>query len=330
MRKKFSVMLILLAVIIAMGFSSLAFAGTGNVRNHVNVDEALTALGVIDVDDGKSIVKVMGNIHVPEDRIVAEDVVAVMGNIVIDGQVNGDVVAVMGDITVNNAVQGDVVSVMGNIQKGPEAKIYGKSMETEISEMNFGPGTEHLNFLPAAFGSTFHWGFKFFNLVTLFALGSLVLALMPDKIKNMAVALGHDPLRKLLIGFIALIATPIIVIITAITLNGLPLVPVLILAFVAAKFLGYVAVALYLGSRIRNTAALNLNIFLELLLGVLILWLINLIPIVGILSAVLVTVFALGLVLDSKFGTNNPWFKKRNFEPIPTSKENEEEIKPEE
>jgi hypothetical protein len=129
----------------------------------------------------------------------------------------------------------------------------------------------------------------------------------------MAAALGNDPLRKLFVGFIALILTPVLVLITAITVVGIPLVPFLILGFIAAKFIGYVAVAFYVGNRIKNTATLNINIFVELLIGVLILWLIKLIPFVGFLASLIVTIFALGLVFSTKFGTNRPWFKKKEF-----------------
>ncbi len=72
----------------------------------------------------------------------ASEVVAIIGDTVVDGEVDGEVVAIMGDstvngesrqvvavlgnVTVNGHVRGDVVAVMGGVQLGPRAVVDGE------------------------------------------------------------------------------------------------------------------------------------------------------------------------------------------------------------
>ncbi|WP_366924667.1 polymer-forming cytoskeletal protein [Metallumcola ferriviriculae] len=330
MIKKMLLLMVVVAVMI-VAVSGYAFAAPVGMAGQTVVDadnlSAIIGNAVVDVDDGNSIVKIMGNIHIPQERVVKGDVVAVMGNIDVDGRVDGDVVAVMGNIALNNVVNGDVVSVLGSITKGPNAQINGETIETNSpGTFNFvsQAGLSNLNI--GLRGLRFDWSFKIFNAVILFALASLVLALMPNHIKTMAVELGTDPFRKLMIGLLALVLMPVLVLVTALSLIGLPLVPVIILVFIGTKFIGYVAVALFIGHRARQTASLNINIFLELLVGVLLLWLIKLVPFLGLLTSLIVTLFALGLTIDTKFGTQKPWFKRRDYKSIEPPREKEENV----
>lgn len=299
-------MLILMTMVCTFTFAadSIDVPGTAiNALPHVKVG----------IDDGNSVVKIMGDIYIPKGRVVDGDVVAVLGNIKVDGQVRGDVVAVLGDIEINNVVEGNAVSVLGNIHKGPKGRVLGEFVEMNGPGINLIPD-KHFSFLIKHF--THNWGLKLFNMVTLFGASALVLALIPDKTKSMTHELGQDSLRKLFIGFIAMVLIPVILFIVAISIIGLPLLPFVILAVIVAKFIGYVSVALFVGNRIKNAASMRLNIFLELFLGIVVLWLIRLIPFIGFLSYLAVTMIALGLVIDTKFGTNEPWFKKRDYSPI--------------
>lgn len=72
----------------------------------------------------------------------ASEVVAIIGDTVVDGEVDGEVVAILGDstlngesrqvvavlgnVTVNGHVRGDVVAVMGGVQLGPRAVVDGE------------------------------------------------------------------------------------------------------------------------------------------------------------------------------------------------------------
>jgi uncharacterized RDD family membrane protein YckC/cytoskeletal protein CcmA (bactofilin family) len=70
-----------------------------------------------------NVVAIMGDVIV--DGEARDSAVAVMGDNTINGTVQRDAVAVMGDTTVNGTVHGRVVAVMGDIVLGPKARVDG-------------------------------------------------------------------------------------------------------------------------------------------------------------------------------------------------------------
>jgi hypothetical protein len=79
---------------------------------------------------GKSgnIMRVGSDIHIETDQVVVGDVMAVGGDITVDGHVEGDVVAMGGDVYVNNGgkVDGDVVCMGGELHEQDGAVIGGQ------------------------------------------------------------------------------------------------------------------------------------------------------------------------------------------------------------
>lgn len=74
-------------------------------------------------DRAKEVVAIIGNTIV--DGTVDETVVAIMGDSTLNGEAR-EVVAVMGNVTINGRVRGDVVAVMGGVQLGPRARVDGE------------------------------------------------------------------------------------------------------------------------------------------------------------------------------------------------------------
>ena len=92
--------------------------------------EAYLADGVRD-----DVVKFGGSIHILEDETVDGDVVAIGGDIRIDGFVTGDVVTSPGDITIGSGgyIEGDAVATFGKIAIEP-----GGAVDGEITEVSLG------------------------------------------------------------------------------------------------------------------------------------------------------------------------------------------------
>ncbi|HEY0968359.1 MAG TPA: RDD family protein [Opitutaceae bacterium] len=74
-------------------------------------------------ETAREVVAIIGNTIV--DGIVDDEVVAIMGDSTLNGEAR-EVVAVMGNVTVNGHVRGDVVAVMGGVQLGPRARVDGE------------------------------------------------------------------------------------------------------------------------------------------------------------------------------------------------------------
>ena len=79
-------------------------------------------------ESAQEVVAVMGNSKV--DGNVSDDAVAVMGDVTVNGTVgSGGAVAVLGSAYINGKVDGDVVAVLGNVKLGPQAVVDGEVTE---------------------------------------------------------------------------------------------------------------------------------------------------------------------------------------------------------
>jgi uncharacterized RDD family membrane protein YckC len=79
-------------------------------------------------ESAEDVVAIMGNSEVDGD--VSDSAVAVMGNVTVNGTVGGGgAVAVLGNVYINGKVSGDVVAVLGNVKLGPQAVIGGQITE---------------------------------------------------------------------------------------------------------------------------------------------------------------------------------------------------------
>jgi len=79
-------------------------------------------------ESAQEVVAVMGNSKVDGD--VSDDAVAVMGDVTVNGTVgSGGAVAVLGSVYINGKVNGDVVAVLGNVELGPQAVVNGEVTE---------------------------------------------------------------------------------------------------------------------------------------------------------------------------------------------------------
>jgi hypothetical protein len=151
------------------------------------------------------------------------------------------------------------------------------------------------------------FGFKFFGLITTYALAALTIALFPNNVNIITENVSVNAGRKTLIGFLSLILLPVLVMMTFITIVGIPLVPVILLLFFVVKFLGYVGISLFLGGKISCQAKWSPTVYVELLLGVLALWLVQQIPFIGFLVTIALLLYGVGVALDTRFGTGTSW-----------------------
>jgi hypothetical protein len=263
--------------------------------------------------DGRAdVVQIQGDVVIAEGEEIAGDAVAILGSVTVNGRVLGDVVAVMGDVRVNGEVMGDVTAVGGKVIRGETSKINGKVAQVGIGEgiseiiNNFkrrgfylGPaGMSYFNLSNRGFLS----GWRFINFLGILALGILAILLFPGRIKKAAEAVDQNAGKRILIGFAVLVLTPIVLLLVALTIIGIPLIPILLLLLVIGGFYGYLGISIFLGQKLSGQLQFASNIYLNFVIGALLLWLIKLVPFIGALSAIIVTVLAIGISADTRFG----------------------------
>jgi hypothetical protein len=205
----------------------------------------------IDKDEvAEEAVAILGSIRV--DGEVAQDTVAVGGSVVINGKVGGNVVAVGGSVHLgpNSEVMGDVTSVGGTIDRDEGSKVHGSTQDVGV-----GGGSDWRRDIDVDTG--FHpWpGFGAVGLVwsllwmiVLALLLFLCLLLGRRPVERAEHYIVTEPWKAALVGLLAVfLFLPLVVVVTVllvITLIGCALIllyPFIAIFLAALLFVGYTA-----------------------------------------------------------------------------------------
>lgn len=271
-----------------------------------------------------SVFRLGGNVVIRADERVS-DTVAIGGAVEVLGEVSGDVVAVGGSVTVDGTVSGDIVAVGGAVTLGPTARVFGdvtavggsvnRHPESMVSgEVSRITVAESFRFGWSDFGwGPWPWGWVNFPLTLLyvaglFALASLVLAWIPDRVHAIEEHMETNAGRSIVIGLLAVVLLVPLTLVLILTIIGAPL---LWLGYFAAKMLGYVALVSIVGRKVTDSFAPESGPAWQLVVGVVIVAVLRYVPFFGGLFSLVATVWTVGAVLDTKFGTNRPWLPPR-------------------
>ena len=251
----------------------------------------------------------------------AGDLVCIGCSIHIAGHVTGDVVAVGGSAEVEGSVQGDVVVVGGRLRLGPgaiiehDATVVGGGLERDpsstikgdVSQQRF-PLSGHMGMLlivPLLIGVVFG---VLLVLVCYLILGQRRVEILATSLRTQA---GWALLAGagVLVGFLVLLfifhwTGPLNAVI------GL----FLSIAIFVATIVGYTGLSAWVGRGLAGSLA-PLG---AVILGALVIGLIQAIPLLGLIPAFLFSLFALGSVALSGFGTAPDWLAQR-FSSHPSS-----------
>jgi hypothetical protein len=222
----------------------------GRIEDHGGSDRIIVDL---DVDPGErpiiryhrkhgpgEMVSFFRDIEVPAGKVVNGEVVAIFGDIRIEGEVHGDVVAVMGSIELGDSarVGGDVVAI-GTVNASPDAIIRGDSVSVPI-------------FWAPELSPFAMWMSLIVGIVLLSLLGALVAVLFPDRLRRVAETGSRRTLLSLLVGAASFPLLTVAFCLLLLTVIGIPVAMLIVLLYPAAAFVGYVAGCALLGGRLRG------------------------------------------------------------------------------
>lgn len=252
----------------------------------------------------------LGDVVINSDEMLDGDAVAIMGDVVVNGKVSGNAMAVMGDVVVNGTVEGDATAVGGRVMIGEKGRVLGRTAQVGIAsgigEIFRHPGERGFYWHPGVIGNPFKPRtaiFNFLRLLGILALGVLSIALFPNNLRTAVESVDRETGSKFLKGFLLMLLSPVVALLCGLTLIGIPLIPIVIIFVVAVGFFGYLAISVFLGKKLNNHLRLNTNLFMEYLLGALVLWLVQLVPFVGGIVSLVVFILSLGITFDTRFGT---------------------------
>lgn len=241
-----------------------------------------------------------GDINVGPATVVAGGVSLTGGQIAFEGVAHDYLQASGGSVRIDGEVIGDAEVRAKDLQIGPDARIGGRlvyhgpqppvvpegaviegGVEFHEAEAGryFDDVQPHVRDAATGLG-TFLW------FLGVFVAGALFILLLPGFTAEAAAAIGRRPLPALGLGLAILVCVPFVAVVLLITIIGIPVALLLMSLYLLVLFLGWITAALFVAQ--RGLAALRPGRpvtrgwqMLALLLGLLALWLLKQIPLVG-------------------------------------------------
>lgn len=205
-------------------------------------------------------VRIGSSITINEGEVADGDVVAIGGNVRIDGEVRGDAVAIGGVMTLgpNAQVANNVVVVGGPLRRDPGARIGGRVQTVGLGSITLGDwrwGANPLGlFWGSMVGAAFALVFTLTRLAILCLLAALVVLFGRGYMERTADHAATDTVKAGAIGFLAqLLFLPVLVItivVLVMTIIGIPLLlllPFVFLGLGVVAVIGFTAVGYRLG-----------------------------------------------------------------------------------
>ena len=270
----------------------LIFAGNALAQTDININNT-------------NLIRFGGSVTVPENQVV-ENALAFGGSVTVspNAKVVDTAIAFGGNVILKKGarVEGDAYSFGGKIVQEPGAIIGGeRATFSDRHGMMYGSDRGRSSFFAQYFFSTI---FRTCSAVVAAILGLIMLQTSPQFLPNLATKLGQYPGLTALWGIGAIVSFVFATVFLAITLIGIPLIPLLSLTAVITALVGSLGVALFVGQRLFRDG--NWSLQQQFLVGLAILTVMTLIPFFGGLVVFLVNLFGLGIILLWQFGREKP------------------------
>ena len=256
------------------------------------------------------------NLVVSEGATIEGSLLAAGGVAVINGRVDGDASIAGGTVTLNGTIAGNAEFLTdGGLVVGSGASIGGDLKYRGPAEMQFTPGIVggSITFEPKsstiersisermAALNAFRMIFWFLSFIMALIAGTVIVALTKDHAWRTAETIRKKPLKSLGIGFIAFICLPVVILIAFILILTIPLSMILLLAYLIALYIAKFYVSIWLGNLIlRRGGRTDKSPIPSMLLGLVIVYLVTAIPVLGTLVGIVIIFFGLGALLQRK------------------------------
>jgi cytoskeletal protein CcmA (bactofilin family) len=254
---------------------------------------------------------------------VKGDIDAGFGDVKIEGPVEGDVRAEFGDVYVNAPVRGDVNVGWGEVDLGPKAEILG-NLECEGCEITGNRGAVKGHMMargmaidfdeshgPSVIGF-FGW---LFAALAFTACAVLAAVVAPRPLSSAARRAEESPGRSFVYGLISLPAFFVLCVALAVTIIGIPLLVLLVPAYLALLFFGALVAAFFIGTRILMvTGRYRVGNALAAVVGAMILAAITLIPVLGDLLLYAFSLLGTGAIILALFSRRRPRASHPSYE----------------
>lgn len=286
-----------------------------------NPDDKVIFGGTFTLESGESLngslIIFGGAVTLEKDTTVEGDVVLTGGSLEVSGKIEGSITAIGGVVNLNDTsvVEGDINSVGAVLKKGEGAKVEGNISNQTQGDFTL-PNIPAAK-LPAMNGFDFDpigkvlWAF--FQAIAVAAIAVLVAMFAAKPLERVGAAVVTQPAQTGLFGLLTAVVAPGLVLILTITIILIPLALIGAIILGAAVLFGWIAIGTEIGKKMAELFKVNWALPVAAGLGTLVLSLViagaEVIPCIGWLFPSAASIFAVGAVLTTRFGTRwaTPW-----------------------
>jgi cytoskeletal protein CcmA (bactofilin family) len=284
---------------LAGGIGSDLYAGAGelSVRSKVARNARLAGGKVELARDGK----ILGNASVAG------------GDVRLLGTIGGSLTGGAGKLLLDGRIAGDAEVGAGELRLGPSARIEGNLRYRSRKPLERDPAAQIVGSItrleptsgagwPGAYARGAGRAAAWFWTVGLMALAAVLVALLPDATAAVTQRLRWHWPMSLLLGFVVLICVPFLLLLLLVTVIGIPLAILALLAYLTVMLIGYVVSGIALGEfarqRLQSAAPATTGArMLAAALAVLVLTIASRIPVLGSLIGFLALIGGIGAIM---------------------------------
>jgi hypothetical protein len=237
-----------------------------------------------------------------------EAAIVVGGNLVVEGRVSRIAAVVGGDLEVRPGavVEGSIAAIGGTLRVDERARVDGARVHVAggdfsavVRDLSEGRDTQ---MVPPRWVRPV---MRLFQMLALFVIGVFLVLLAPRQVQAVRQTVREHVAMATLVGLALLVGFVPLCILLAISLFGIPLIPVAALVLLAAIIMGLTGIAAAIGYATPPIKDPD-NLFGAMALGVLLLALVSAIPVLGALVLFSASFYGAGAALLSRFGTRVP------------------------
>ncbi len=270
------------------------------------------------VEEGETqdnIISLGGEIRI--EGTVTDSVINFGGTIIIEGEVEKTVVGFGSDIILKSTarIQGDVLSLGGTLDKDPGAIIKGDTVYFSTSD-------EVSKFFKEGFAGVFGFSvlplliiFRLITLVIWFILAIILVTIFPKQISFASNQIRTSFWPIFGTGILSIIIFTGLIIFSVFLcfiLIGIPILLALAAIGIVIKIFGRVVIFYFLGDWIfKAFGGKQASGLLAVILGLLLFGLLGFIPVIGSLFSFVLSIIGWGVVIRTKFGSAENWFKRK-------------------
>jgi hypothetical protein len=257
-----------------------------------------------------------GSAHLKPGSRVSGDIAVFGGTLEIEGMITGNLFAMGGTINMGKGavLNGDFINFGSELTRAAGTDIKGSQISNLPFQLDLGefnpPDFYKLPFYAARETTRVVMEILWAMLQIIFmgGLAMLVVLIAPKASNRIANTIGEKPITHWVVGLLTMMVFPIVTIICFVTIVFIPVGFLAIMVFVLASIYGWIAMGYEIGKRLF---AMSSKMSPAIIAGIgtiilsLVIRILSSIPCIGWLFPMLTSMFGIGAVVLTRFGTRN-------------------------